>query len=376
MVVESTSPFVYTACVAYLDVLSPSSATIQVLRAREPDFQIFCVARDEGHVCFHGCVIDYHVHASKPVASDSKPEPHRQLVLTTRGERSLLLEFVRSALEQHRLRTMAPRGQHGAGVMRYRWDVDAECWDSGRLVAHRPLDTLFLPDHVAEDAIHDLTGYLKQETQDAYASLHIAPIRVYMAYGPPGTGKTSFVHCLASETGHNLATLQCKAGMTDDDIARSLRDLPPKTFVCIEDIDTWFERRTSKNHGVTFASVLAALDGAYERVGGGALTVFLTTNTLDQLDQALRRRVDYAVEFGFATRRQCHQMFAAFHPGHVGFDALWARIRNTKFSMSVFQKFLVQTLHGKDPLACSDVFDSLVQCMNAGARDSVPEMYV
>lgn len=363
VVIESNTPFVYTACVAYLDTLNPAPpATVHVIRPREPDFSVFCVARDEGAVVFQGSVVDYVVNASGPVASDAKPEVYRQLVLTTRNDRSVLLELVRVALEQHRIRTTAPRGHPAAGVMRYVWDEGVECWDSGKLVPHRTLGTVFLPPHAAEDVMEDLHAYLKPDTLERYAALHIAPIRVYMLHGPPGAGKTALVHCLASETGHNLAVLNFKPSTRDKDVHHALRNLPPRTFLCIEDIDCCFDARENRNHGVSFASVLAALDGSFDGSNGSALTVFMTSNTIEKLDEALRRRVDYALEFGHATKHQCWQMFSVFHPNHVGFEALWARIKHFKFTMSVLQKFLVRTLHRKDPLACVDMFESLIAC--------------
>ena len=373
VVIESSTPYVYVACAAYLDALNPTPpATVHAIRPREPDFALFCLARDEGSVMFMGVVIDYAVHMSDPVASDAKPEPYRQIVLSTRGERDILLEFVRVALEHHRRRTTAPRGHPGAGVMRYTWDDDSECWDSGKLVAHRPLDTVFLPPCVSEDITGDLRSYLRQDTLDRYAALHIAPVRVYMLYGPPGTGKTALVHTLASETNNNLAIINFNNGTTDKDIMQALRNLPPRTFLCIEDIDCCFDARQNRNHGVSFASLLATLDGAYDSLNGSALTVFMTSNALDQLDQALRRRVDFAVEFGFATKQQCRQMFAAFHPDHVGFETLWAHIKHHKFSMSVMQKFLVRTLHSNDPVLCVDMFDSLLQCTYGGSHTLGP----
>lgn len=368
LVVESTSPFVYDACCAYLDALGTSAAsTVLTIRPREPDFLLFCAARDQGTVLFRGTAIDFVVTHSKPQGSaHGKPEPFRQLALSTRADRDVLVEFVRSAVGQHQIRTTAPRGQPGAGVMRYVWDDKHECWDSGKLVSHRPLGTLFLPPHVAEDALSDLLSYLKPETMDRYAALHIAPVRVYMLWGQCGAGKSSLVHALASETGHNLAIMDFKEHTTDSDVVSGMRHLPPKTFLCIEDIDCLFDARANKSHGVSFSSLLSALDGFH----GRALTVFMTTNVLDQLDIALRRRVDYLIEFSHATKLQCRQMFSAFFPDHPGFDALWGHLKNYRFSMSVLQKFLVRAMHRQDPLLCLDMFQALMHSTygNGGGR--------
>lgn len=364
LVVESTSPFVYDACCSYLDALGTSAAsTVLAIRPREPDFLLFCAARDQGTVLFCGAAVDFAVTHSKPKGSaNGKPEPFRQLALSTHADRDLLLDFVRVAVEKHQRRTTTPRGQPGAGVMRYVWDDQHECWDSGKLIAHRPLSTMFLPAHCGEEVLGDLQSYLKPETLERYAALHIAPVRIFMLWGQSGSGKSSLVHTLASETGHNLAVMDFKEHTTDSDVMCGLRNLPPKTFLCIEDIDCLFDARANKSHGVSFSSLLSALDGMF----GRALTVFMTTNVLNQLDPALRRRVDYAVQFSHATKLQCMQMFTAFFPHHPNFEAIWVHVKKYRFSMSVFQKFLVRAMHDKDPVLCLDTFESLMHCTYGG----------
>lgn len=374
IVVESSSPFVYTAVCSYLDSLSPlGTASVLALRPREPDFLLFTLAHEEGSVHFQEHVVNYRVETSVPLSTDNKPEPFRQLHLSTPSDRDVLLDLVRVAVDRHRWRVTAPRGKQGMGVMRYVFDDDAQCWDGGKLVPHRSLDTLFLPAGVMEDLLGDLQSYLRQDTLDTYAALHIAPSRIYMLHGKSGCGKTATIQCLASATEHNLAILNFNAHTTDQDVAAALRHLPPNCFLCIEDIDCLFDARANKNHGVTFASLLAALDGAYD--ASTALTVFMTTNSLDTLDQALRRRVDYDVEYTWATKHQCARMFAAFYPHAATFEAVWAHVGRHTFSTSVFQKFLVRTLHAKDPLACLDSFETLLHC-TYGTHDSRSTMYM
>lgn len=363
VVVESSHPFVFAATCAYIDTLNPTgAASVLALRPREPDHVLFTLAREEGCVEFGGAVITYRVVSSEPLPSENKPEPFRELVLTTRAARSVVLDLISRAIDHHRRVVTAPRGQPGTGVMRYVWDEDSQCWDSGKLVTHRSMDTLFLPPGTAEDLVGDLQKFLRSDTLDTYVALHISPVRVYMLHGLPGGGKSTMVHCAASETGHNLAVLNFRHHTTDQDVVAAIRNLPPKCFLCIEDVDCLFDARANKNHGVSFASLLSALDGAYDALTGAPLTVFMTSNALERLDQALRRRVDYAVEFVWATKQQCKRMFEAFYPHNPGFEALWAQINRTKFSTSVMHKFLVRSLHSNDALGCVDSFHALVAC--------------
>lgn len=364
LTVESRDAFLFVATCAYLDHVGYArDAAIVALRPRDPDVALFTLARGEGSVNFDGHAIRYRIEASDPVATDTKPERYRELRLETDGEREVLMRFVTQALDRHRRRVTEPRGLRGsAGVMRFVWDDSSETWDGGKLVPRRPLDTLFLPDSVAEDALCDLATYLRPETRDTYAAMHVSPVRVYLLHGHMGAGKSSLLHCLASETGHNLAVLGFAPHTSDEDLRTALNSLPPSCFLCLEDVDCLFDKRATKNHGVNFSSFLAALDGSFTH--GAPLTVFLTTNFMNKLDPALRRRVDYAVDFGPATRKQCHRMFSAFYPSaRPGvFDAVWASVGKHIFTTSVFQKFLVRSLPSQDPMRCVDVFADLVAC--------------
>lgn len=352
--IESTDPFLYDACCAYLHALNDlNPCTVVAMRPSEPEFSLVCMARERGTVKYGDHLVEYEVigggaSPGEPRASDGKP--FRQLILTMRTmcKKDVLLDLVHGAVLHHQSRTRAPRGQSGEGVMRYVWDDDAACWGSGKLLPHRALGTLFLPGRDADDLLRDLGSYLKVGTRKRHDELHVAPVRLYVLWGERGSGKTSLVHCLASETGHDLAVMNFGKHTVDADVAQALRTLPPDAFLCIEDID----------RDVSFPSLLAALDGAYD---SAPLKVFVTTSSLDRLGRALRRRVDYALEFGCATETQCRQLFSAFYPDRAGFGELWAAIGSHKFGMSVMQKYLVRTMHAEDPLASLPLFESLLR---------------
>ena len=374
LTVESRDAFLFAACCEYVDHLSADDsgdAAVIALRSRDPDARLYCVARGTGCVAFDGTAVHYRVEASEPLPSDTRPEPYRQLHLSGACERHVLLEFVSQSLARHRVRMTAPRGLDGAGVMRYVWDEDSQCWGTGRLVPRRPPSSLFLPPGALEDVLCDLQSYLQPHTGALYSTLHMAPTRVYMLRGPPGSAKTSTLHCLASEARRNLAVLNFTPRTTDDDLRSALRTLPEGALVCIEDIDCLFDKRGARNHGVNFSALLAALDGTYgARQCEEPLTVLLTTNSLESLDLALRRRVDYAMDFGYATRQQCKSMFAAFVPSAPAssFEAVWAHVGGRTFATSVFAKFLLRALQQphRDPARCLSAFDDLLACTYAG----------
>jgi len=358
LVVESRDAFVFVACCSYLDhVGAGSEYAVLALRPRDPDVCLFWLARGQGSVTFEGHDIRYRIETSAdPVATDSKPEKYRELILE--GPKDVLMNVVSLALKRHRERVTAPRGLCGhAGVMRYTWDDGSQCWDGGKLIPKRPLSTLFLPDGLAHNLVDDVRDFVRPETRDRYAELHVTPVRVYMLHGHSGSGKTSCIHCVASDMGYNLAVFNFQPHSTDDDLRAALRSLPPRSFLCLEDVDCAFDHRSTKGHHINFASILAALDGMYS---AEPLMVFLTTNCMDALDVALKRRIDYSVSFGPASRTQCKRMFGAFYPASKAFDIVWDTVKHHTFSTSVFQKYLVRSLPRQDPIGSLDAFVDLV----------------
>jgi chaperone BCS1 len=142
-----------------------------------------------------------------------------------------------------------------------------------------------------------------------------------VAESNPGLTETlgSFIQALAGELDYDIAVLNVsERGMTDDKLNHLLTKVPPRTFVLLEDADAAFiNRRTVDADGysgptVTFSGLLNALDGvasAEERI------MFLTTNHVDRLDEALTRpgRVDVSVKLGHATQYQIEKLWDRFY---------------------------------------------------------------
>lgn len=326
-------------------------------------------ALGKGHVTFENDVIDFEVHEIGLVPTESRAEMFRRLTLRCDSS-DAISAFVKHALSQWR---DIVNGHHDKnnGVPVYCWD---NFWDKTKTAPRRPLESLFFPEDAGAKVLHDLRHFLSHATSEVYATLHVAPIRVYLFRGIWGSGKTSLVHALASETSHGVATLSFSPGMTDRDLMAAFRQVPTSTFLVLEDVDALFDGRQKKSgHQVDFGAVLSALDGSCtER----PLVVFLTTNFADRLDPAIRRRVDYIADFANVTKAQARDMHAAFFgsrdPGE--FDDLWDRIggsRGRKFPASVLKKFFVKCLqagHTRD----TAFFEALCECV----EDTKPAMYM
>lgn len=190
-------------------------------------------------------------------------------------------------------------------------------WEqSGQPKRRRPFDSVVLEEGLSEKILEDVREFLAARTW--YLDRGIPYRRGYLLHGPPGTGKTSFVQALAGILDFNIAMLSLsQRGLTDDLLNHLLLNVPARTIVLLEDADAAFSNRRQRDSdgysgaNVTYSGLLNALDGvasAEERI------VFMTTNHIDRLDDALIRpgRVDMTVHLGNATEWQIERLWDRF----------------------------------------------------------------
>ncbi|KAJ6096260.1 hypothetical protein N7486_007006 [Penicillium sp. IBT 16267x] len=182
----------------------------------------------------------------------------------------------------------------------------------------RPLDSVILAERVKERIVDDVRDFISSSSW--YYDRGIPYRRGYLLYGPPGTGKSSFIQALAGELDYDIAILNLsERGLTDDRLNHLLTIVPKRTLVLLEDVDAAFSNRRTQSDddgyrgaNVTFSGLLNALDGvasAEERI------VFLTTNHVERLDEALVRpgRVDMTVRLGEVSRYQVGRLWDRFY---------------------------------------------------------------
>lgn len=193
----------------------------------------------------------------------------------------------------------------------------------------RPLESVILDKGVKERIVDDVKDFLHSGRW--YYDRGIPYRRGYLLHGPPGSGKSSFIQALAGHLDYNIAILNLsERGLTDDRLNHLLTIIPKGTLVLLEDVDAAFSNRRAQSDAdgyqganVTFSGLLNALDGvasAEERV------LFLTTNHVDRLDEALVRpgRVDMTVRLGEASRWQVGELWDRFY-GELDTEQIWKR---------------------------------------------------
>ncbi|CAI6340334.1 unnamed protein product [Periconia digitata] len=236
--------------------------------------------------------------------------PFETITLTTLySQRGVFENIFADAHKMHQQR------QEGKTVMYNAMGADWQPF--GEAKRKRPLNSVILERGVKERIVEDVQAFLAARTW--YLDRGIPYRRGYLLYGPPGTGKSSFIQALAGHLDFNIAILNVsQRGLHDDRLSHLLTKIPPRTIVLLEDVDVAFaNRRKQDSDGysgatVTFSGLLNALDGvasAEERI------VFLTTNFVERLDEALIRpgRVDMTVRLGEASEYQMEQLWDRFY---------------------------------------------------------------
>lgn len=193
----------------------------------------------------------------------------------------------------------------------------------------RPLESVVLKEGQMESIVSDIQRFLINSKW--YEDRGIPYRRGYLLHGPPGCGKSSAIQAIAGRFGYGLAVLSLSdKSLSDDRLAHLLNNLPDKTFLLLEDVDTVAPKRDSTFSNVTLSGLLNTIDGA---VAADERIIFMTTNYPNRLDPALIRpgRIDFEVLIGEADEDQAVRMFKRFYPDCT----------NTEW----FARFAANTLH-------------------------------
>lgn len=155
-------------------------------------------------------------------------------------------------------------------------------WRLLSLVYPRSPDTVILAEEKMQALIADVERFFSAKAW--YKSYSIPYRRGYLLHGPPGNGKSSSVQALASHFQHDVYVLRAGKDLNDANFMELLIDLPQRAFLLIEDVDQISD--DGSENKLTRSGFLNALDGLAATTGR---IVFMTTNFMDKLDEALLR---------------------------------------------------------------------------------------
>lgn len=270
-----------------------------------------------------------------------KIENYRELILE--GDETNIKNFCKNAFIYSEDRINTANIDNKLNIFNF-----DSCWSFLECSEKRPLESLNLPKNQVSDVVKDINQFTSESTREKYRSLGIPHSRTYMLYGPPGTGKTSLIKAIASDIEYSLGIIEFDKDMDDKALKRAIAKRPKQTILVFEDIDCLFESRKHSDEystNVTFSGLLNTLDGIVTHEN---LIIIFTTNHLDVLDQALKRRVDYFLKFDYSTKTQIKNMYTRFYPEQLdSFDEFYDTMKHVKITPNIVQKFFTKHLYDK-----------------------------
>jgi SpoVK/Ycf46/Vps4 family AAA+-type ATPase len=291
------------------------------------------------------------------------------------GKREDVRKFCKEAAEYYESfldKVKIPEGKIGVLQLDY-------AWESVGSVMKRKIENVYLPKEEKERIMKDIERFMSVEVKRKYKELGINHTRTYMLYGLPGTGKTTLIKAIASEMDKRLALIPMDREMTDMQLRRAFKKTPKNSIIVIEDIDCLFEGRQQNTNttGVTFSGFLNVLDG----VCSEDFVCFITTNKLKELDDALKRRIDYYLEFEYAKKEQIKEIYERFYGGNKDngdkFEWYYSKIKNLKMTMNMMQKFYTKNMFEKiDTEEKIDEFMKFVKGELEMSEEKKPSMYM
>lgn len=218
-------------------------------------------------------------------------------------------------------------------------------WIQSHIVNERPIETIYLPDDNLKKILDDINYFKSKEVIQRYQELALTHKRTYLFHGIPGSGKSSLVRGIASQFNMSISILDFDNELTDKSLRNAFKKLPENTILLLEDIDCLFNERKSHDsmkNSLTFSGLLNALDGV---VQNNNTIIIITTNHVEVLDIALKRRLDVSIEFTYVKKPQVKTMFEKFFPNKIeNFDKFYDSIKNLKLNTNILQKFFSRHL--------------------------------
>lgn len=226
----------------------------------------------------------------------------------------------------------------------------------------RSMDTIYLENTVKDSFIKDIKEFISSE--QVYKDYGIPYKRNYLLSGPPGTGKTSLIFAIASMLESSISIVNFGPNVDDSIFMTAISNMSENSILLLEDVDALFvERKHNDNHKsmISFSGILNTLDG----IGRANRQItFMTSNYPDRLDPALVRpgRIDYVIEFTYATEEQKQQMFNKFLPKQGKYlGKFMSKIKSWDCTTAMLQQFFFTNRNCDNILEKMEELEKLVK---------------
>lgn len=180
----------------------------------------------------------------------------------------------------------------------YTYRVDG--WEVLSPIIKREMKTVIMDLDLKTKIISSIDYFLKNKSW--FVNRGLPYKKTIVLHGPPGTGKTSFIKTVASAFDKNLYVINISQ-MSNSSFEKAISSATSNSIIVIEDFDSCKSTHSRKNKDekdtvediISLTTILNTLDGIVSLNG---TIIFMTTNHIEKIDEALLRkgRVDEEYE--------------------------------------------------------------------------------
>ena len=315
---------------------------------------------------FNGEIIDINYNISDQIVGTRNcPQKYETLKISS-NLKNTLLDFV----EESRKYCMIPKPEPSVKYISIKqYDIQFNKWTQLSQLKKRSINSVFLDKDQVNNLKSDIDKFL--DSEKIYDKYGIPYKRNYLLYGIPGTGKTSLIFSIASELNMGVSIFSFVPGIDDSIFMKCVNSIPPNSILLLEDIDGVFinrEKDYNNKSMISFSGILNTLDGVGRK---DKLITFMTTNYKEQLDHALMRpgRIDYKLEFTYATQYQISKMFDLFINNDKQKKEFLNYVKNKQITTCILQKFFFEQREEENIMDKIDILDLYITTYSESGKN-------